>query len=237
MLTVRFSDSGDDSDPPPSSNVDNSVQPTWVAPVPPTPTSPSYEYEYEEEDNSPPYRTFFIRRVRRPQIRAPLLFHFFSKGTLLYSAKTRKILTDLVFISESPSVHIKAQQYDWVLRVTKGQCAFELLKKDSDEIAMSLSMTNDYEKAIGPRKIEIDIAGVRLHSRLPVLKPNGTWCLPFSGKYVVPSQKNAVILDAEDQTVILVRKIEKISLELETIGNFSPLQMFVIGIASFICPI
>lgn len=147
-------------------------------------------------------------------------------------------MTDTVYISESPSVHIKAQQYDWILRVSKGQCVFELFNKAGDDKEMYIRITNDYGKAIGPRKFQIDISpDVHLHSKVAVLSQQGKWRLPFNGKYVVPSQKNAVILDSNDQPVILVGKIENPSLEIETIKEFTPIQLFVIGIVSFLCPI
>jgi hypothetical protein len=250
MFHVTFSDSSDPLPIDPADSHDHSSSSSHSAGSPtgfdvrvPTAAaedhspSESYEEEYEEEGPDP-YRVFFIRRIRRAHIRAPLLFNFFSKGAVIYSAKSHQIHGDTVFISESPTIHIKMRQFDWVLRISKGRCVFELSRKDSQEREMHISMTNDYGKAIGPRKIEINIAPqTHLHSKVPLLTPTGKWCLPFNGKYVVRSQKNAVLLDSENHSVILIRKIESSALELETIKAFSSLHLFVIGIASFICPI
>jgi hypothetical protein len=138
------------------------------------PEALSDDYEYEEDLGPDPYRVFFIRRIRRAQIRAPYLFNFFSQGTLIYSAKTRQVLTDTVYISESPSVHIKAQQYDWILRVSKGQCVFELFNKAGDDQEIYIRITNDCGKPIGPRKFQIDISpDVHLHSKVAVLSRQG----------------------------------------------------------------
>jgi hypothetical protein len=179
--------------------------------------------------------SFFIRRVRRIPFRPSLLFHFFSDGQPVFSAKTRRIHSGAVFVSESPTVHIRPRQYDWVLRVSKNQCAFELLQKDTAAKEMYVKMTSDGDS---PRKTEIDIApNEHLESQTPVLKANGKWCLPFTGKYVVPSLKNAILLDGNRERVVLVRKIQKGLLEIEAKSEFSPLHLFVIGIASFVCQI
>jgi hypothetical protein len=184
------------------------------------------------------YRSWFCQRLRRPQFRAPLLFRWLIDGRNTYCAKTLQFQSKTTYISEGPEVHIKAQQYQWILRSSNHFCTFELFKRDEVASEMRVFITNDYGKEIGPRKFIIEIGdSVRLVNRIPRKKAGGRWVLNFSGKYVIKSAKNAIITDQGNHPVIIIRKIDKKTLQIETIRDYSDVQLFALGVISFICPI
>lgn len=77
----------------------------------------------------------------------------------------------------------------------------------------------------------------RMTSKVPTKKKNGAWVLHFGGKFMMRSIKNAILLDEQALPVILIHKLARDVLEVETIRGFTRLQLFVLGIASFLCPI
>jgi hypothetical protein len=183
------------------------------------------------------YRAFFCRRTRRTSPSAPTVFTLTTADVPLLAAKVRRIAPGHVFISDSPVIHLHGRVYDYVLNVLDGGRKFELVKKDSEQIEMRITASNEYGDEIGPRKLELDVGGWHLKSKLATRKENGAWGLPYGGKFVLRSMKNAIILDEEELPVILVRKIERDALEVETVRDFTPLQLFVLGVASFLCRI
>ena len=97
---------------------------------------------------------------------------------------------------------------------------------------------NDYGKEYGPRKISMEwpLQNLKYTSRIPQKTEDGEWKMSFRGKYLVVSQKNAIILNENSKPVIIIRKILKRVLQIELIQNIDPIYMFAFGIASFICP-
>jgi hypothetical protein len=209
--------------------IDDSDRPGAAAPPPPP---------LKADGHDSRYRSWFCQRVRRPQFRAPLLFRWLIDGRDTYCAKTLQFQSNTTYISEGPEVHIKAQQYQWILRSSNHFCTFELFKRDEAASEMKVFITNDYGKEIGPRKFRIEIGdSVRLINRIPRKKAGGRWVLNFSGKYVIKSAKNAIITDEGNDPVIIIRKIDKKTLQIETIRDYSDVQLFALGVISFICPI
>jgi hypothetical protein len=185
----------------------------------------------------PNYRSCFCQRIRRLQFRAPLLFTWAADGQNTFCAKTRQFQSNTTYINDGSEVHIKGG-HQWLLLSSNHLCTFKLVRHDSDATEMKVFITNDYDTVIGPRKFRIEIGdSIKLVSRIPRRKSNGAWALNFNKKYVIKSQKNAIITDEVNHPVVIIRKIEKSTLQIETIRDFSDLYLFTLGVISFLCPV
>lgn len=61
------------------------------------------------------------------------------------------------------------------------------------------------------------------------------WELDFYGRYVVKSIKNAILEANGLKRAILIRKISKDELEIETLHELDPMYIMALGIISFVC--
>ena len=186
------------------------------------------------------YEIYFINRVSRINPLAPSQFQFKIGTNVLYYLKTTALITDRIFISSDADVNPKENKFDYEMKVSKNKTHFVLRKKDSDEPILILDFSDDYDgDEYGPRKITMfwPAENKTYVSRVPVKNKKGQWKLNFNGKYVVKSQKNAIMLDENSKPVILVRKIEKDVLEIEVIKDINPIELCAFGVASFVCPI
>lgn len=214
------------------------------APHPPETPKPAAEAEAgeaakteEEEDDN--YKAFLCLRNARRGL-SFVTFEFKLDQQVVLYARTKSLISNTVYISTDPDIHVSTGQYEYVMNVAKGSTEFSLCKKGGeDQAELFLSFNNDYgNRVLGPRKIDMQVwEGMHLKSRVPRLTKSGKWVLKFNGKYVVKSQKNAIMLNEQEHPVILIRKIQDTILEIETIEKFEVAHLFALGIASWLCPI
>ncbi|OHT10278.1 hypothetical protein TRFO_04310 [Tritrichomonas foetus] len=199
-------------------------------------TSVSIEGKSEINEN---YAAYFITRVVKINLRSPLEFIFKTENGILFFSKSTGLFTDHIYISTNADINIKEKKYDYVVIVSKNRTHFVLQKVDDARNLLVIDFNDEYGDEYGPRKIEIvwPETNKKLISRIPKRSASGSWQLNFSGKYVLLSQKNAIMLDENNKPVILVRKIEKQVLELEVNQHFEPIDICTFAIASFVCPI
>jgi hypothetical protein len=76
----------------------------------------------------------------------------------------------------------------------------------------------------------------QLHSKLPTNAGGGKYTLNFGGKFTKSSIRNAILIDENDQTAILVRRIGKEDLEVECFMGLSNLVCFGFALVSWLCP-
>ena len=75
----------------------------------------------------------------------------------------------------------------------------------------------------------------QLRSKAPEVNADGKYVLFFGGKILIASVKNCILIDkAENFEVVGVRKIEKNTLEIDARSDYTPLEVFIIGTASFL---
>jgi hypothetical protein len=92
-----------------------------------------------------------------------------------------------------------------------------------------------------PRHIRIGLFKVdptlptAIHNRRPKRSPLGGWVLEFGQRSVMPSRRNAILVDDADREVATVRQVEKNALEIDAHPLLGELIVFVIGLSSFAC--
>jgi sensor histidine kinase YesM len=170
-------------------------------------------------------------------IRSHLLFLLRAGDSPVYYAKSKGFPPSAVYISRNPDIHIKNGQYDYVMTVDSAQRNFRVSQKGESDPIATIFIDNQHEDGFGPRRLDVDLmASGHLISKKPVRR-GSRWTLNFHGKYVVKSQKNAILVDEEEEQVLLVKKIERHVLELEILKNLSQFNVFIIALASFVCPV
>jgi hypothetical protein len=74
-----------------------------------------------------------------------------------------------------------------------------------------------------------------LRSKQPEVNENGNYCLYFGGKMLIKSVKNFILIDKDEKfEVIGIRKIEKNTLEIDARNDYTPMEVFIIGISVFL---
>ena len=229
----------EDDDSPGATANDIAVLQTPAPPSDSAHTEETNESQDSSDDRNSDYRAFLcVRNARKGLSHVTFQFNLDQKAVLY--ARTKSLLSNTVYISRQPDIHVSTGAYEYIMTVGRGSTEFNLSKKGAeDQLELSLAFTNDYgNRLIGPRKIDMQFwEGPHLKSRVPKQTKSGRWVLKFNGKYVVKSQKNAIMLNEENHAVILIRKIQDTVLEIETIENYTDVHLFALGIASWICPL
>jgi hypothetical protein len=157
--------------------------------------------------------------------------------TPLFYAKSKSVSTTTVYISKNPDIHMKTGQYEHVMTVDPTLCKFQVTARGSPDVVATIVIDNKYDGVLGPRKLDVDLVGAsHLVSKWPSRR-GFRWTLNFQGKYVVKSQKNAILLNQDKLEAVFVKKIDKNVLELEVRDQISEFHVFLIAVASFVCPL
>lgn len=216
--------------------------PNVVYPAPEAPQKENYTERYRWKNDftsaNELYKVFHCIRMKRPGLKSGLSFRLESEGTTLLYAKAVGRGCDLVVINSDDNIHVKSLQFEYSMRSTKNRAKFELFKKGGATLEMGIHFTNEVSDGVAsPRNIKITLGDERqLTSKLPKRTKDGHWIMNFNGKYTLRSHKNAVLVDKTQKRVIMMRKISRNTLEQEVIADFTPVQMFAFGIASFLFP-
>jgi hypothetical protein len=169
--------------------------------------------------------TFFISRTRRAShIRAPRLYEFKIEEKVLMTIKEHGLVIPDVYMNEGGSVRIKSKQYTHMITTNIYKSNFEVVA--NGETVCTLNFDSDYGEYIGPRKVTIKYGETILKSRIPTRGSNGLWKLSFGGHFTIPSCRNAIILDSDDNEALNIRKINKNILELSV---KKPIPMYVVA--------
>jgi hypothetical protein len=70
---------------------------------------------------------------------------------------------------------------------------------------------------------------------MPRKGQGGKYLINFDGKFTQRSIKNAILLDRNEQTAIVVRRIGPEDLEIENSAGFSDFVCFGFAIVSWLC--
>lgn len=163
-------------------------------------------------------------------------FDFLNRRQTILYARSNGIPLKEVAISATPNVDIKNNKYQHLLNVKKNKTHFILNAQGNTEVLMDLVFTNDYgNNELGPRILDVKLPNEGFHSRIPVKAASGGWKLPFNGMFVLKSQKNCILLDSNEYPVIIIKKIQKQILEINTQKPYDEAFLFALAISSWIC--
>jgi hypothetical protein len=162
-------------------------------------------------------------------------FGFFSNLDPLMSAKQMGL--DTLGIGHDPDLHIRWSSFMAFTQFSEGKKYFELLTPDNQQMA---ELEFGQKFVFRPRKWAVSIPGMNLrlaNSRLVGAKPLRPWQVHFDGRYLVKSSKNAILVNAAGEKVLVVRKIGKDDLEIEMAVQMDHIILFFIGISAFLSPL
>ena len=168
---------------------------------------------------------FFISRESRvSHIRSPRIYKFINDDKTFMTIKEHGLIAPDIYLNEGSAVHIKTLEYTHKITCNARKSNFEVYS-DAERVC-TIDFDNDYGEYIGPRKIEIKYGDTILRSKIPKRGENGLWRLPFGGHFTIPSCRNAIILDENNNEAILIRKIGANILELSV---KIPIPMYVVA--------
>lgn len=198
------------------------------------------EKRQEESEPVVPYsKAYFCTKSTKISLRSPLHFVFKLESVPLFFAQSQGMLAHHVYISTNENINVENKEYDYLIRISRNRTKFKLVQKGETNPKLTMRFSNDYGKEFGPRKITLiwHKTGIELKSRIPHKKRSGKWELNFRGKFLIVSQKNAIILNQDSNPSIYIRKIADQLLELEENDQYDPIDICSLAIASFVCPL
>jgi hypothetical protein len=176
-------------------------------------------------------------RVNRCRIRKGVFgmrptFEFFAGEALLMAGRRGK--SGVKIVSTSSFAELFA-----VLDVTNRKSLFKLAPV-APGASFSCQVTTVYEPVVYCRyfvmELQIEQENVVLHSKIPGKATNGRCTLKFERRSRLGPIKNSILVDENDKTAIIVRKINRRDLEVENLRNFPDVVCFAFAMVSWICP-
>ena len=216
--------------------------------------------EQQNQQNQQTEKKNQIVNIRSP-IRGPKLikykFDFENKMTLkgtrinmqlsldgdpLYHSKIKgRKNVDEVPINKGTQCHF-SEEHDGVLLVTSDNKSFSLREKTryGQELCTIRFHIDLNEKkprichmhCFGDDDIEVPSD---IQSRAFIHKPDGQWMLKLSNRSAISSIKNCVLVDENDVEWMVVLKTAKTTMTIEASPKYSPMEVFAMGIASYLC--
>jgi hypothetical protein len=180
----------------------------------------------------PPSTVFRCQRSRRGILKRPA-YSFFLKDEAIMSAKHTG--NDTLCIAMGKDIHIRSSEFIAFVQFSSRRNHFVLLHPTGNRIAL---LDFRHETPLTPRDLSLQIEDQALqltNCRAVFNEQRQTWQIPFEGRYVISSSKNAVIVDENNDRWITVRKTGKDSLEVEMFSQIEGLVLFFIAMAEFMC--
>lgn len=150
--------------------------------------------------------------------------------------------TEPIPVARGNTVHYRNKNPYYIL-TNKDHEAFSL-RKDSPT-GNELMLVNFYQiiSADEPKNIQVKFTSPpgsvspRIVSQKPTRNANGEWILDFSDRILLPSLKNAILInEVTKEQVVVVRKTAVDTLELDCLTNIDPLLVFGIAMAMWASP-
>ena len=172
------------------------------------------------------------------------IFQLVQDNEVKYSAKF-KISSDSegIPISQGLECHLSSQQFIGFLMFSKNLMDFSFRKGSKfNQESMTISFRHNIEEADAPRNVQVfffqekENRPMHLISEHPTfLEQEHSWEVDLNSNDPMESIKNAKLIDDDNNSMMYIRKMEKNRIEVEGQIFFEPLELFVIGMASFLC--
>ena len=186
-----------------------------------------------------------IRKTSRGLKGKRVHFQLVQDEQPLLHTKIKSDAPDTMFIAKGTDMHFSGSEFEGVILATSNMTSYSCRKGGlyGEEYAtVKFSKRQGSEKQRLPRIMRATILerpkwmnGAKIGSRAPSRGALGTWTLDFGDRAVVPSIKNAILVDANDEEVCAIMKLNKGSLTITTYEGLDPLIVFTIGVSSFLC--
>jgi hypothetical protein len=163
----------------------------------------------------------------------------------LLHAKLKSGNPRLIQIAKGGEMHFSDSEFEGAILTSEDLSAYSIRhgSQYGDELA-----TIKFTKRVGADKKQKAPRNVRvtffvrpegfpqyIASKAPGQSPIGMWSLDFGSRQITASVKNAILVDATNTEFVAVMKTGDDLLRIDAADTISPLVVFGVGIASFLC--
>ena len=177
--------------------------------------------------------TYSIERIKKGFSNYNFTFYEKSKQIYLTENESSYFSSDIYYIKE-----IETNLNLIKINILEKNTKFLIFDKDNILIGeIQVIRPGGNFNLVRKWKIQIlnDNKQINLFSKQPEINENGDFELYFGGKMIIPSVKNCILIDdIENFELIGLRKIQKNLLEIDSRSDIKSINLFVIGIISFL---
>lgn len=165
--------------------------------------------------------------------------HQFSLDDVnLFHAKMKKARSkDAIPIGKDSEAHYSNP--DYLLTPSEDFRNFVLKNSEGKELMqVHFKLMNGFNtpKEITAKWTNEDGTTLELKNQLPELRDD-KWWLDFDGRFTVPSIKNAIMVNPENQeTQIMIRRLDKREMNVDAVREMPPLFLFGLLLCLNVCP-
>ncbi|KAH0787699.1 hypothetical protein GPJ56_008356 [Histomonas meleagridis] len=219
---------------------------------PPSQSPPPQQFPSQEEIEVPPIPKevshsndlvpYRIERKKNRTLKGKRThFQLFSCGQPILHSKLKPTKENgVIYISEGTEMHFSKKEYKAAILYANDGESYGLRNKNEygDEV-MHIKFFRESDDEYSPKSVAVyflkKINGLpeSIRSRKP-RKIKGKWVIESTGKAGLVSIKNCILVDAEDNPVVSVTKVDKNALSIEAHPNIPDIHVFTIGISSFL---
>jgi hypothetical protein len=187
--------------------------------------------------------TYLVQRTMIRTLKGKRLhFQLICGADRLLHTKLKSESPALVLVSKGESMHFSDRGFAGAILVQDRSTLFvvKASAQDRDALArIAFSRKASPRRSTPPRRLAVEILGrpstPRLASKRPTRGPVGNWTLDFGGRPVVPSVKNAILIDPDNAQWCAVAKTGPDVLRVDVVEAVDPLIAFGIGVSSYLC--
>lgn len=186
-----------------------------------------------------------IRKTKHSIKGTRINFQILQHGDVLYTTKFKgKRPTDPIPIQSGSEMHYRDKEFSGYLHNGNNHSSYSLRIKTQFGKEL-ISIQYNYHNGVKsvPKDIIVSffikdsLIPQRLINMPPILTDDGGYELPFYNKMCIPSIKNCVMINEQDQCQFMsVRKVEKNLIEIDAVDMISPLSIFGFVLSLFQCP-
>lgn len=188
-----------------------------------------------DSSDLPEYLTYSCIKAKASKFGGGSCIHFqlsLDDKNLFHSKVKKMSQTEPIPVGAGTEVHYRGKQ-EYVLLCNATHEAFSLREKSPTGpevlvISMYQIVSIDEPKTVRVVYKNLHNSGhTCLVSRKPIKNPDGTWMLDFCERYTIPSKRNAILVDEQTLSeVLVIRKVEEFEIEIDAIATVPPLYVF-----------
>ncbi|OHT02159.1 hypothetical protein TRFO_30866 [Tritrichomonas foetus] len=203
-----------------------------------------------------PLKTFRCHRISYNLLGKKRIFQLFDGGKLALSGIAKGIRPNSVLVSSDDIFNHEKINPLYTINVKEKMASYALMNHSSEDIYASMDfervnsttprnthllINNDDDRCHNSnnssRNAELCPASpLDLKNKKPIFnEKKGTWQLDFNGRFVIRSNKNAILMEDNGKIHFIVKKTGKNDLEIEAYSTINPMYSIFIGISEWMC--
>lgn len=161
-------------------------------------------------------------------------FKCYDNGSLMFSSKAKTSGSREIPISYGSEVHLSTGSKDALLLNTENNTRFVLKNIKQDKIELVVHFELPRKDLDGTKRTRVSFYGSESLA-FDLISSVVTDTPTFGGKYRTFSVKNSNLVNEENgDMLVVIRKVDKGILEIDSLLQLSQIQLFALGISSFL---